>query len=468
MNDVHTLFRLPTVTALGPLATPQAEPVNQAMLEAKRRWAIAAWFGVATYLAWSPLTVVNKLLPAGSSTRGVVLTLVPLVGVFVILKLPTTARNQRVDLLVLLLTSLTIWEAISVEQSAGFSYFLHVFPSVALLTLGVVARSPVDGLSIFDIRTALTSVLAPLSSLLVLGWIAQFAHLVPQVTGAQTQSAFFLSIHGYRLQGLTSSPNILGFLAALTTLVAFVARGSRVSWVTRAVGLLTLMVTDSRTSMVVLGVGLFTLWVLGPGWTTARRVTAFFGLLLAAIVSWQLVDVQRATNTDILSGRDLIWRDLLPYLHHLPILGWGPKFFPELVPLVFGPFAVPGQILDPQNQWLSDSLEFGFVAAILLTGLLVVIPRYGSWTYRRLLLFPLLIAVIVECFSEVPLAIFSSIDGALPLFLLIMWAPLRSPQSSSGGQVMVNFDEFVWSKLSSSRQAARPMDPAHSNGVEHG
>jgi hypothetical protein len=220
--------------------------------------------------------------------------------------------------------------------------------------------------------------------------------------------------------------------------------------------------------MVVLGVGLFALWVLGPGWTTARRVTAFFGVLLAAIVSWQLVDVQRATNTDVLSGRDVIWRDLLPYLHHLPILGWGPKFFPELVPLVFGPFAVPGQILDPQNQWLSDSLEFGLVAAILLTGLLVVIPHYGSWTYRRLLLFPLLIAVIIECLSEVPLAIFSSIDGALPLFLLIMWAPLRSPQTSSGGQVMVNFNEFVWSKPSSSRQAARPMDPAHSNGAGHG
>src|ERR1039458_3569627 len=157
----------------------------------------------------------------------------------------------------------------------------------------------------------------------------------------------------------------------------------------------------------------------------SKRIKALLLFAIAGIGGWRLIDVQRQVNTDVLSGRDLIWRDLLPYLHHLPIFGYGPYFFPRLVPLVFGPYAVPGQILDPQNQWLNDSLEFGFAAAVMLTLLLVLIPRHGSKTYRRMLLFPLLTMVIVEGLSEVPLAVFSSIDGAFPLFLLLMWAPLR-------------------------------------------
>ena len=108
----------------------------------------------------------------------------------------------------------------------------------------------------------------------------------------------------------------------------------------------------------------------------------------------------------------------------MPIFGYGPNFFPQLVPLVFGPNAL-NQVLDAQNQWLSDSLEFGFVAAAVLTLFLIALPLYGSSTYRRALLLPLLIMVLVDCFSQVPLALFSSIDGAFPLFLLVLFAPLR-------------------------------------------
>ena len=58
---------------------------------------------------------------------------------------------------------------------------------------------------------------------------------------------------------------------------------------------------------------------------------------------------------------------------------------------------------------------------------------------RRVLLFPLVAMVFVEGFSEVPLSIFSSIDGAFPLFLLVMWAPL-------GGNKQLIQPEMIYRK----------------------
>jgi O-Antigen ligase len=395
--------------------------VKGAAEETRRRWARATWFGTATYVAWSPFTTVNKLLPAGTTTRGVVLTLIPLVGAIAVLRLPIPEKRRRLDLLVGFLAVLVAWQAISVDTEAGTNYFLHVIPSVMLLVLAAAARGPVGGMLLVDIRFAIAGILPPLLGFLALGWIAQFAHLAPSTS----PSAIPLSIHGYRLQGLGAHPNNFGFLAAIVTLVAFAASPGRLSWITRAVGALSLLASDSRTSIIVLGTGLFALWVFGPGRDLTKRMAAFAFLAIAAIGAWGVIDVQRQANTDILSDRDVVWRDLLPYLHHLPLFGYGPNIFVSLAPQVFGPYTPYGEVLDAQNQWLSDSIEFGLLASILLTLCLIVIPLRGSTTYRRLLLFPLLGMVLVECVSEVPLAVFSSIDGVFPLFLLVMLAPLR-------------------------------------------
>ena len=224
------------------------------------------------------------------------------------------------------------------------------------------------------------------------------------------------------------------------------------------VGLLTLLASDSRTSIIVLGVGLFALWVFGPGLSAGNRMRALLLLAIAGIGAWRIIDVQRQVNADVFRTRR-IWRDLIPYLHHLPILGFGPNFFPRLVPLVFGQFALPGQVLDPQNQWLNDSLEFGYAAAAMLTLILILVPLHASKTYRRLLLLPLLTMVIVECFSEVPLSVFSSIDGAFPLFLLLMWAPLRGPRqivattNQAGSEPIGSSDRM--SRISSQHDGSR-------------
>jgi O-antigen ligase len=396
--------------------------LSELSIEARRRWGRATWFGIATYFAWSPFKPVNHFLTAGSTTRGIVLTIIPLLGVLAVLRLPVKRRGRRIDLLVMLLVALVAWQAISVETSAGIGYLSHVVPGAALLGLAVVARGPVDGMSVSDVRSSLTGVLPALCCFLVLGWIAQLAHLVPSAT---MQSAVGFSIHGYRLQGLTTQPNNLGFLSALITMIAFIARPGKMAWVARTVGSLTLLATDSRTSIISLGVGLVVLWVLGPGKDLLKRMSTALLLAITGAGLWGVLDVRRQANTDVLSDRNVVWHDLIPYLLHAPLFGYGPNIFVRLDPIIFGPYTPQGQILDAQNQWLSDSVEFGVVAAILLTICLIVIPLRGTSLYRWLLLFPLLAMVLVEGISEVPLSVFASIDGAFPLFLLVMWAPVR-------------------------------------------
>ena len=144
------------------------------------------------------------------------------------------------------------------------------------------------------------------------------AQLVPLASA--NESAIRLSIHGYRLQGLTSQPNNLGFLAALITIIAFAAQPGVVAWLTRAVGTLTLIATDSRTSIIVLGVGLVMLWVFGPGRSGGSRILALVGLVGTGIGAWRLINIQRQGNTDVLSNRDVIWHDLIPFLHHLSLI----------------------------------------------------------------------------------------------------------------------------------------------------
>jgi O-Antigen ligase len=419
--ELPAFQRSPRTTPVLASIPPGSGKGREAAEETRRLWARATWFGIATYFAWSPITTVNRLLPAGSTTRGLVLTVVPLIGVAALLRVARSERLVHVDPLAVLLGLLIVWEAISVEVNAGVSSLLHVVPGVAVLLLAMSARRVERGMSLADIRFALTGVLPPLCLILVIGWIAQIARLVP-LAGASA-STIRLSIDGYRLQGLNTQPNNLGFLAALVTLIAFAAQPCAVAWLTRGVAALTLVATDSRTSFIALGVGLLLLWVLGPGRSGSSRIVALLGLMATGIGAWGLINVQRQGNTDVLSGRDVIWNDLLPFLHHVPLFGYGPNLFPQLVPLVFGPYAVPGQILDPQNQWLNDALEFGFVGAALLTLCVLSMPFHASRTYRWAVTLPLLAMVVVEGFSEVPLALFSSIDGAFPLFLLVMLAP---------------------------------------------
>ena len=75
------------------------------------------------------------------------------------------------------------------------------------------------------------------------------------------------------------------------------------------------------------GVGLFMLWVFGGRGLTKRTTSLLFMVILGTGV-WQIVDIRRSAQSgDVLSNHDVIWHFLIPYLHNLPIFGYGPNLF---------------------------------------------------------------------------------------------------------------------------------------------
>ncbi len=334
------------------------DELEEAVAGARRRWETATWFGVATFIAWSPVTAVNRLLPAGSTTRGVVLTLIPLMGVLAVLRLPNAAYRKPFDLLVGLLGVLVIWEAISVERTAG-TVVASRDPSCRALSTS--SGSPRSGYGNVCNRHSICS---HWCTARIVQSSYSWMDCSIRAFGARAnhdRSLTSFEFHGPRLSASRVSVRFGSFRIFGGTDNTYCLRcPARKNVVVHSSGGPSNTAGERpRTSIIVLGVGLFVLWVSGPGLSAGNRMKALLLLAIVGIGAWRIIDVQRQVNTDVLSGRDLIWRDLIPYLHHLPILGFGPNFFPRLVPLVFGQFALPGQVLDPQNQWLNDSLEFG-------------------------------------------------------------------------------------------------------------
>jgi hypothetical protein len=115
----------------------------------------------------------------------------------------------------------------------------------------------------------------------------------------------------------------------------------------------------------------------------------------------------------------------MPYLHHTPLFGYGPDFLQSLRVELFGIYVPSTFYVDAQNQWLSDSLQYGIPVAVLTTLFLIALATRGSFHSRRVVLLPVMAMVFLECFSEVPISIWGSTEAAFPLFLIICLAPIR-------------------------------------------
>ena len=275
-----------------------------------------------------------------------------------------------------------------------------------------------------DLRHALTGLVTPLTAFFVAGWIAQYAGFSPPLYPSALP---VVSIHGYRLQGLTAHPNSLGWASALALVIAVAARPSAMVWLGRLVSAFTLLGTDSRTSIVVAGVGLAMVWILGPRRHPAARWVSATGLVVAGVYVWQMViDIRRTTSHDVLTNRDVIWRQLFPYLHHLPLFGYGPDFLQGLRVQLFGYWVPPSFYVDAQNQWLSDALQYGYPVAVMTTLFLVAVATRGPLSMRRVILLPMVAMVFAECFSEVPISLWASTEAAFPLFLILCCTPVAA------------------------------------------
>jgi O-antigen ligase/polysaccharide polymerase Wzy-like membrane protein len=384
-----------------------------------RHWRTAAWFGVAAYVMSAPLTPLASILPSGSIARGAILAAIPAIGIIWLRVVSSNRHHISMDLVTQLAVVLVVWEAISIKLNVGDGYLYHLVPGALLLLLALVARGPISQMSLADMRIAITKLVSPSFCLLLLGLVAQVAKLNPSIY----PFSFVFSIGGYRLQGLSESANLWGFLGALIAVLSFLATSGRLVWIARIAAVLTVLASDSRTSIIVLVIGLATVWLLSLELSVGKRFFVLTFLMTAVLASWGLVDIKRAANSDVLSGRNLIWHELLPYLHDLSIFGHGPVFLQGLSTLVYGPYG-SGFYVDAQNQWLSDAIMFGFVGAIITSILLVIMAVHGPLWYRKTIILPLLLMLVVECFSEVPIGIWNGIPGAFPIFIIVMLVPI--------------------------------------------
>jgi O-antigen/teichoic acid export membrane protein len=386
--------------------SPYAEVVT-------RVWRRAAWAGAAAYFVGSPsLTIVAN----GSTIRGAILASFPLVAsvwCFMGVQKPKW-RGGRELMVPAAFAAVVVWQFLSAYFNLGPGYIMHAVPAVTLLMLGLRVRAVQYELPVAELRRCLAALLGPLVTILLLGLVLQMLGKIP----SDFPSAFPLSVHGARLQGLAIHPVGDGLLAGLTLLLALAARGDRVRLALyRSVTVAILILTDARTAWVGTLAAVVLMWLLEPQRSTWRRLFPILVTMMALPAIASFVLIQRSGSSNVLSGRNTIWQNTLPLLRQLNVFGYGPGAIARLFPDVGG---LGSAVYQAQNQWLNDAINFGWVGLLLLAVLCLSISLAGPLYHRRMLLFPMLIYILVVSFSETPLDIWDSIVQAFPLFLIFI------------------------------------------------
>jgi O-antigen ligase len=379
-----------------------------------RVWRRAAWAAAAIYVLGSPsLTIVAS----GSTVRGAILASFPLVAsvlCFAGVQKPMW-RGGRELMVPAAFAAVVVWQFLSAYFNLGPGYIMHALPAVTLLMLGLRVRAVQYELSIAEFRICVASLLGPLVTILLLGLVLQMLGTIP----SEFPSAFPVSVHGARLQGLAIHPIGDGLLAGLTLLLALAARGNRIRLsLYRSITVAILILTDARTAWVGTLAAVVLMWLLEPRRSTWRRLLPILVTITALPTIASFVLIQRAGSSGVLTGRNIIWQNTLPVLRQLNVFGYGPQAIARLFPDLSGPGSVPGSATtQAQNQWLNDAINFGWVGAFLLAALCLSILLAGPLSHRRMLLFPMLIYILIVSFSGEPLDIWNSIAQAFPLFL---------------------------------------------------
>jgi hypothetical protein len=379
-----------------------------------RVWRRAAWAAAAAYVIGSPsLTIVAS----GSTARGAILASFPLVAsvlCFAGVQKPMW-RGGRELMVTAAFAAVVVWQFLSAYFNLGPGYIMHALPAVTLLMLGLRVRAVQYELSIAEFRICVAALLGPLVTILVLGLVLQMLGTIP----SEFPSAFPVSVHGARLQGLAIHPIGEGLLAGLTLLLALAARGNRVRLsLYRSITVAILILTDARTAWVGTLAAVVLMWLVEPQRSSWRRLLPILVTMMAlpAIASFVLID--RAGSSDVLTGRNIVWQNTLPLLRQLNVFGYGPQAIARLFPDISGLGSVLGSATtQAQNQWLNDAINFGWVGAFLLAALCLSISLAGPLSHRRMLLFSMLLYILIVSFSEEPLDLWNSTAQAFPLFL---------------------------------------------------
>jgi hypothetical protein len=401
-------------------AKPEANVSSSLAVDMKRMRRIG-WFIFAIYFIGSPSIL---FLPAESLGRGALLVAMPVVGMLVAnYGVRHEQRSPSLWPIGIAFTAMVSWQIISTIQSLGLQYVSHLLPALAFIAFAMSGRVSLRDYSSEELSALISKLLWPLASILLVSWLVQWLGIVD----GHERSAFWLSMHGFRLQGLAVHPVSLGILATLVLILTLGASQTRWIWLIRGIAILTILATNSRTALLAAFAGLLVFVLLAPGLRLGRRLLYLFGLLTTIVLSSGIVLIQRETAPDVLSGRSIIWRNVAALLDDTGWLGYGPAAVSRLFPEVGGYGSNTSQA---QNQWLNDTLNFGWIGASLTTLLIVAFAIHGPWRVRRRLALPLVAAVVVTAFVEVPINLWSSTAQAVPLVLMVLMSS-RTQRSSS-------------------------------------
>jgi len=281
----------------------------------------ACWYACAAYALGSPPLT---LLPSGSTSRGAILTLVPLIGATALhagLPIPRLHIGKEAVLPAFVLILLG-WQTISAVSNLGLGYVAHAAPAASLIALAFRARGPLMRFDADELRHVARFCVTPLLSLLLLGFVLQLVGVIPSLYPSQ----FPLAVHGSRFQGLSVHPDSTGVVAGVAALTAFIAHGDRWVYFGRAAAIAALLATNSRTALIATVAAVYVYWMIGPGRTATARVKAIAsGAVLAPLLE-AIILVRRSTaHGDLLSGRQIIWANARDLASLAPTLGFGPE-----------------------------------------------------------------------------------------------------------------------------------------------
>jgi exopolysaccharide production protein ExoQ len=364
-------------------------------------------FQVSRYADFAPWSDTVGSLEAGqNATKGLALSLIGLLGLYLLLKGGGRPLHLTGSLAAMMIFYLA-WAAASVLWSAD--------PGMSCRRLAVLLFCVLGA-------AGFARQFAP-RDLALMAMVVTGGYLLIGVATEIALGTFRPWAAGYRFAG-TVHPNTQGMQLTVFSLASFClarsAKSHRIGlWTLFAVGVAFLLLTRSRTSCAATAIALAALWLVSVSRRT--RILTLLGagllisttLLIATLLGVDVYDslidatmLGRQEQSETLTGRIPIWMELRNYIAARPLTGYGYESFwtSKRIEAVSDELEWP--LREAHNTFVDTLLSVGLVglAAFLAAALLGV--RRAALAYRETgeagfaLTFCLLIACLVDACLE--------------------------------------------------------------------
>ena len=314
-----------------------------------------------TFAPWADSADVKA--SGGNAVKGLALATVGLLGLFFLVR-REGRRLHFAGLLALVMLFYLSWAAASMAWSDDPTMTARRLAVLAFFFLGAlgIARQ-------FSHR-----------DLAVMAMTVTAAHLAIGLSAELALGTFRPWSAGYRFAG-TLHPNTQGAYLAILCLSAFVlarssdSRGRRV-WLALlvAVGLVFLLLTRSRTALAAFLLAASIVWLIRA--PAARRLLAAAGAALAVffvLLAWSLLGIDsgerlveaamlgRQEESELLTGRVPIWKELASHVRTHPLRGYGYESFWTVRHI---------EDVSSQRHWRLREAHSGYLDVVLSVGLI--------------------------------------------------------------------------------------------------